>query len=157
MTADQGLGEEPAEPPQEGEERGALFRRARVGGTAGGVQSALVTDADAATVVGTAVGADLQQATVLRHDAGAADVEVVTDGAEATLAVVAQELFRGVVARAAGGRAVDNQVADAFGRRHQRAVFHSGKELALVGHLLLTDNQGIGFCNHNSQFIMHNS
>ena len=82
-------GEELAEFLQESEERCALLRRARVGGTAGGVQSALVTDADAATVVRAAVCTHFKELAVLGNGAVAADVKMVADGAESTCPVVA--------------------------------------------------------------------
>jgi hypothetical protein len=55
MTTHLGLGEEGVELAEEGVERLALLGGAGVGGTAVGVETALVGDADAAAVVGLAV------------------------------------------------------------------------------------------------------
>ena len=93
VAAHDGLREDGVKLAEQAPQGSTLGQRARVGRTAGGVQSALVTDADAATVEGAAVGTHLQQPPVLRHRAVRADVEVVTDGAEAAPEVAAPELF----------------------------------------------------------------
>jgi hypothetical protein len=89
MTTHLGLGEEDVELAEEGVERLALLGGAGVGGTAVGVETAFVGDADAAAVVGLAVGSYLEEATVLGDGAVLADVVVVADGAELAGKVVA--------------------------------------------------------------------
>ena len=85
-----------------------LLLGARVLRLAVGIETALVADADGATVIGTAVGAHLEQVAVLRHLAIAANVEVVADGSELACPMVAQHLFDGVVAVLARGGTVDD-------------------------------------------------
>ena len=113
-----------------------LFRGERVGGMPFGIQSALVAHADGAPVEGTAVGAHLEQAAVLADGSVAADVEVIADGAEAAGTMVVQELLHGIVAVAAGGRAVQDDVAHRVGGVHHQPVLHSGEEFALAEHFL---------------------
>lgn len=89
VAADEGLGKELAEFVQDGEQLGALLWRARVGRMAKGIQSALIADADAATVVRAAVCTHFKELAVLGNGAVAADVKMVADGAESTCPVVA--------------------------------------------------------------------
>jgi len=53
------------------------------------IQPSLVADADRATVIGTGVGTDLQQHSMLRLRAILADIEVIADVSEPTSLVVA--------------------------------------------------------------------
>ena len=153
MAAHHGLREEAAQAAEEVVQPLGLRRGAGVGRTALCVEPALVADADGAAVVGTAVGAHLEQAAVLRQGAVAADVEVVAHGAEAAGTVVAQQLLGGVVLRAAGGGAVEDEEADAVRSAHQLAVLHPGEEGPFVGHLLATYGQRIAVAGHDRKEI----
>ena len=88
----------------------ALFQRAGVFRTALGVKTALVADADAAAVEGTAVSPHLVEAAMPGDGAVATDVEVVAHVDEATGEMVAPELLGGVVLGLAGGGAVNDKV-----------------------------------------------
>ena len=137
------------QPPDERYQLFRLFRRPRVGGMPVLVQSAFVTDADGAPVEGTAMGAHFEQPAVLADGSVAADVEVVADGAEPTGTMVVQELLHGIVAVAAGGGTVEDDVAHRVGGVHHQSAFHFGEELALVEHLLPADSHGKCFLYHN--------
>ena len=63
-----------------------------------GIESALIADAEAAAVEGTAVGSHLVMTAVLCEGAVAADVVVVAHVDESAREVVALELLHGVVA-----------------------------------------------------------
>lgn len=155
VAAHDGLREDGVKLAEQAPQGSALGQRARVGRTALGVQPALVADADAATVEGAAVGAHLQQLPVLRHRAVRADVEVVTDGAEAALPVVAQQLPGRIGHRRARGRAVDDEVAHTLSGVHHRAVFHAGEEGGLAGHPFPADAQGKLILRHASAAAYH--
>ena len=112
VATDEGLGELLLERFQEADKGRPLGKGAGVFRTAGLVETALVTDADAATVEGTAMGSHLVVTAVLGDGAILADVEVVADVEEAAGEVVATELGNGVVAVATGGGTVDDDEAD---------------------------------------------
>lgn len=148
MTADYSLGKEA---PQAGKkicQAFGLCRSAGVGRTALSVESALIADADGAAVVWTAVSTHLQQTAMLGQAAVTADVEVIAHGAETTGTMVVQKLFGSVVLRTAGGRTVEDEVADAVWSAHQLAVLHTGEEGLFARHLLATNSQGITVVGH---------
>ena len=87
VAQDDGLGVVDAEAFQEGVQGGLLFRGAGVLGSALGVQSTLVADADGVLVVVAGVGADEVLVARLVHLAVAGDVVVVAG--ESVSAVVA--------------------------------------------------------------------
>lgn len=76
--------------PQQGKQRGFLFRGAGVGGTALSVQPSFVADADGVAVVVQAVRTCLFQRAAAVYHAVARHVEVVADVAEATVADVVE-------------------------------------------------------------------
>lgn len=146
-----GVGKERQQAAEKGGEPFGLPGRACVGREAVDIESAFVAHAYGAAVEGAAVGAHLQQTAVLRQGAVATDVEVIAYGAEATRTVIAQQLLHGVVAGAAGGRAVQNDVAHGLHRVHHPPALHPGQEGALVAHGLLADGQGKDVLNHGKK------
>ena len=90
VAADEGAWEQALQADEQGQKLLTLLSGAGVAGMPLGIQSALIADAYAATVVGTAVGTHLKQTAVLGNDAAATDVEVIAHGAESTPAMVAQ-------------------------------------------------------------------
>ena len=85
-----------------------------VGRTALVVESALVADADGASVVRSGMGTYLQQLSELRAASVLVDIEVVTHGAETTLLVVAHQLLVGVVTVGTCCRAMNYEKTDAL-------------------------------------------
>ena len=83
----------------------------------------------------------------------AADVEMVTDGAEAAGLVVAQQLFHGVVTVAACGGAVDNKVTHALRAVHQQTLLDAFREQTLACHLFLAGDKWKCFCYHDCDFF----
>lgn len=153
MTADYSLGKEA---PQAGKkicQAFGLCRGAGVGRTALSVESALIADADGAAVVWTAVGTHFQQTAMLGQAAVTADVEVIAHGAETTGTMVVQKLFGSVGLRTAGGRTVEDEVADTVRSAHQLAVLHTGEEGLFARHLLATNSQGITVVGHTKKGI----
>jgi len=74
------------------------------------IQPSLVADANRATVIGTGVGTDLQQHSMLRLRAILADIEVIADVSEPTSLVVAAKMLHRIVLVASGGGAMQHQV-----------------------------------------------
>lgn len=149
VSANPDTGKEFHQPHQQQDQLLRLFRCTGIGGMSLLIQSALVADADAATVPGAAMSAHLQQAAVLGHAAVTTDVEMVTHRAEAPRLVVAQKLLGSIVTVATGGGAVDDKVFHGTGGGHHQSVLY-GEKLALVQHLLLTDNYRKCFLYHNN-------
>ena len=112
VAHDAGLWEESDELGQQIAEPEALGIGTGVGGMTLTVESAFVADADAAAVEREAVGTHFEQPAMLRDRAVATDVEVVAYGAETVGAMVAQQPLHRVVVGLAGGRAVEDEVAD---------------------------------------------
>ena len=148
VATDEGLGELLLERFQDADKGRPLGKGAGVFRTAGLVESALVTDADAATVEGTAMGSHLVVTAVLGDGAILADVEVVADVEEAAGEVVATELGNGVVAVATGGGTVDDEVTDGGGG-HRDAGLYTGEEVVLGGDGVAGNGHGVLFCNHS--------
>ena len=148
MAANHRLGKEAAQAGKEVGQACGLCRRAGVGRTALSIEPALVADADGATVIRTTVGPHFEQAAMLGQHTVAANVEVIARCAEAARPVVAQELFGRVVLRAAGGRTVEDEVADAVRSAHQLAVLYAGEEGVFARHLLAANSQGITVIGH---------
>ena len=113
-----------------------------------GIESALIADAEAAAVEGSAVGSHLVMTAVLCEGAVAADVVVVADVDEATGEVVAAQLLHGVAAVFAGGGTVDDEVTHGF-CRHVEASFYTGEEVLLGGDRGAANGHGILFCCHS--------
>ena len=103
MAADEGGGKEVTELVQQVEKLVALLRRSGVSRFAFSIEAALVADAYGAAVVGTAVGTNLKEMTMLSDGTVAADVEMVADGAEAAGLVAFEQLLNGEVTVATGG------------------------------------------------------
>lgn len=114
MSAHAGLWKQLLEPHEQRQELLFLLGCARVFGTTLRVESALVADAYAATVVGAAMGTHLKQRPMLGDDAVAADVEVVAHGAKTAQAVIVEQLKGGVVAVFACGGAMYHEPAHVF-------------------------------------------
>ena len=62
--------------------------------------------------------------------------------------MVVQKLFGSVILRTAGGRTVEDEVADTVWSAHQLAVLHTGEEGLFARHLLATNSQGITVVGH---------
>lgn len=153
MTTDYSLGKEAPQADKEICQAFGLRRRTGIGRTALSVESTLVADTDRAAIVGTAVGTHLQQAAMLGQSAVTTDVEVIAHGAETAGTMVAQELFGSVILRTAGGRTVEDEVADTAWSAHQLAVLHTGEEGLFARHLLATNSQGITVVGHTRKGI----
>lgn len=153
MTTDYSLGKEAPQVDKEICQAFGLRRGAGVGRTSLSVESALIADADRTAVVWTAVGTHLQQAAMLGQSAVTTDVEVIAHGAETAGTMVAQELFGSVILRTAGGRTVEDEVADTAWSAHQLAVLHTGEEGLFARHLLATNSQGITVVGHTRKGI----
>lgn len=80
-----------------------LLRRSGVSRFAVSIKAALVADAYGAAVVGTAVGTNLKEVTMLSDGTVAADVEMVADGAEAARLMAFEQLLNGEVTVATCG------------------------------------------------------
>ena len=100
------------------------------------IQATLIADANRAAVVRAAMCPHLQQFAVLRDGAILTNVKMVADSAKATLLVVTHQLPNTIILIASGSRTMQNQKSDTFGRPHQLAVLHLGKEGALIAHSL---------------------
>ena len=150
VAADEGAREQALQADEQGQKLLTLLGGAGVAGMPLGIQSALIADAYAAAVVGTAVGTHLKQTAVLGDDAAAADVEVIAHGAESTPAMVAQQLLFGIVAIGACGRAVYHQPAHAVGLHHHQSGFHLAEVMPFGEDLVLSDDQWISVSDHNA-------
>jgi len=122
-----------------------LFLRACVGRMPFRIQTALIANADGATVPGAAVRAYFLQLAVLGDDARAADVEMIPDGAELALAVTAQQVFYRKIPVLAGSRTVDD---DIFHLLHVRPVLDAFQQFSFALHFLIGGEQGKGFLYH---------
>jgi len=122
-----------------------LFLRACVGRMPFRIQTALVTDTDGATVPRAAVRAHFLQLAVLGDDARAADVEMISDGAELAPAVATQQVLYGEVPVLAGGGAVYD---DIFHFLHIRPVLYAFQQFSFARHFLIGGEQGKGFLYH---------
>ena len=147
MTTDDGLGELTMEIEKETDEGCTLLEGAGVLGVAFGIETAVIADADGATVEGAAMGADFVKAAVLGDRAILADVEVITDVDEATLQVVVLELLWGVVTVLTSGGAVNDEIADRV-RGHKHAGLDVCEEFVLGGDLVATDGKRECFLDH---------
>ena len=121
VAGDAGRREEGVQTDEELLQGLALLGGAGVGRVTLGIEAAFVTEADAATVVGTAMGPDLQQTAMTGDGAIPTDVEVIADGAETTGTMVAQQLLYRVGTVGTGGAAVKDDPADALQTLHQGA------------------------------------
>ena len=146
-----GIRKEAAELPQQFHHPLLLRRGTGIRRTARGIQSALITDADAATIEATGVCSHLQQAAVLRQGAVLSDIEMITYGTEAPFPMVTEHLFRRIVLVTSGGRAVDDEEADRVRSVHHPSAFHPGQQGALVGHFLPADPKRKTYLYHRSR------
>ena len=89
-----------------------------------------------------------KQLPVAGQGAVLSDVEMITNGSETPCLMVAEQLFHGIILVASGGRAVDDDEADTVRSIHHQSVFHPGQQVALVEHLIPTDNHGKRFLYH---------
>ncbi len=104
-----------------------LLRGTGVGRVAVPVQSALIADADAATVVSAGMCPNLQQASVLCHDTAPTDIEMITHGTEAPGLMVTKQLFHRIVTVTACGGAEDDEEADRVRPAHHQPALHLGQ------------------------------
>ena len=109
------------------------------------IQTALVTNTDGAAVPRAAVRAHFLQLPVLGHDARAADIEMIPDGAELALAVTAQQVFYREIPVLAGGRTVDDDILYLL---HIRSVLDVLQKLTFAHHLFISGEQWKGFFYH---------
>lgn len=155
VTADLRLGEELVQTQEEKQELLLLLRRARVLRGAMGIEPTLIADAYRTAVVGAAVGTHLQELTVLREVAVAADVEVIAHGAETAAAVIAHELLHRVVAVLAGSGAVEDDIPHTVRRLHQKTVFHVAQQLSLADDLVIAHEHWKTVCHHTPLQSFH--
>ena len=109
------------------------------------IQTALITNTDGAAVPRAAVRAHFLQLPVLGHDARAADIEMIPDGAELALAVTAQQVFYREIPVLAGGRTVDDDILYLL---HIRPVLDVLQKLTFAHHLFISGEQWKGFFYH---------
>ena len=103
------------------------------------IQPALIANSDGATVPRATVRAHFLQLPVLGHDARAADIEMIPDGAELALAVAAQQVFYREIPVLAGGRTVDDDILYLL---HIRPVLDVLQKLTFARHFLIGGEQG---------------
>ena len=147
MAADDGLGEFLLQFAKEGMEGGSLLEGAGVLGFAVVVETALIADAYAAAVEGSAVGAHLVETAVLGHGAVTADVVVVTHVDESPGEVVLAQLLGGVVLALACCAAMDYEIVYGV-RTHLHARLDVCEEVVLVGDFVFADGKWKTFRCH---------
>lgn len=148
MPSDDCPGEQPDQFAEQVGQPLRLRRCPRVRRTTLCVQPALVTDADAARVPRLAVRARFQQVPVLGHCPVAADVEMVTNGAEAAGLVVTHQLLHRIVAVAPRRTAMKNQEPYPAVGVHGRIVFR-GPQRPLVRNQPAANDSGKSFIYHS--------
>ena len=117
VTHDKGIGEELLQLTEQRQERGFLRQGARVLRTTLGIQTALVTDADAVAVVVQAVGTHGFQPSPAVNHAVARQVVVVTDVFEAAVTdVIRAAGFKIKVPPLRGGGTMNDEQSDASHR-----------------------------------------
>ena len=147
MAAYERLGKFLLQFAKEGMEGGSLLEGAGVLGFAVVVETALIADADAAAVEGSAVGAHLVETAVLGHGAVTADVVVVTHVDESPGEVVLAQLFHGVVLALACCAAMDDEIVYGVGL-HLHARLDVCEEVVLVGDIVSADGKWKTFRCH---------
>ena len=93
-----------------------LFSRHGIARPALLIQSPFITNTDRAFIIRSGMSPHLQQHPMLRHRPILSDIEVVADGAKATLLMITHQLFNTIVLIASGSRAVQHQILDIFSR-----------------------------------------
>ena len=112
MAEDDGRGELTVKTGEQGTQGLALGVGAGIAGSAEGIETTFVADADGMQVVTFAMGADLPEGTSLMNLPVAGDIIMVADVLPTSMEVIGLALLEGVALRAARGTAMEHNQGD---------------------------------------------